>query len=265
MSAHGLLHARKSTIVATDTVRHAGGGPGAGARDDRWLTLTQLVPTMRASEPAAITPQQVQRCRSALCEGALIERALLTVFVPVPCICRPGAGMLPDLQAPLSCYTCYIHIQQFELHARALQAAPLLLPPASLAQGTPAVSQRPVPTVPAVPMDAGGRDGGAAATAEQDGSWHGGQQAAALLVPAEGSSHGGVSFSQLMVGSWSLWWHLSAFVFTILNPCSSHVHRCSPSKSLVTATKTRTAPLVSDSFSDSWVQAHLETHLHLLL
>ena len=42
------------------SVRHAGGGPGAGARDDRWLTLTQLVPTMRASEPAAITPQQVQ-------------------------------------------------------------------------------------------------------------------------------------------------------------------------------------------------------------
>lgn len=37
----------------------AGGGPGAGARDDRWLTLTQLVPTMRESEPTVITPQQV--------------------------------------------------------------------------------------------------------------------------------------------------------------------------------------------------------------
>ena len=83
----------------------------------------------------------------------------------------------------------------------ASQAAPLLLPPGSLAQGTPAVAQRILPTVP---MATGGPDGGAAAAAAQDGSWHGGHQAATQLVPAEGSSHGGVSFQQLMVGSWNL-------------------------------------------------------------
>ena len=39
----------------------AGGGPGAGAHDDRWLTLTQLIPTMHGPESGetVVTPAQV--------------------------------------------------------------------------------------------------------------------------------------------------------------------------------------------------------------
>ena len=40
----------------------AGGGPGVGARDDRWLTLNQLIPTIQAADTDAttvITPAQV--------------------------------------------------------------------------------------------------------------------------------------------------------------------------------------------------------------
>lgn len=41
--------------------RTTGGGPGAGARDDRWMTLTHLIPTMHAasSEATIITLAQV--------------------------------------------------------------------------------------------------------------------------------------------------------------------------------------------------------------
>jgi hypothetical protein len=129
--------------------------------------------------------------------------------------------VMPHLQsACCHCGRLQLHvIDMISHHAsfRALQAAPLLLPPGSLAQGTPAVSQRPVPTVPAVPMDAGGRDGGAVAAPAQDGSWHSGQQGPALLVPTEGSSHGGVSFQQLMVGPWSC--SCPLLIFVILPPC----------------------------------------------
>ena len=64
-------------------------------------------------------------------------------------------------------------------------------------------------------MDAAAPAGSAAATPAQDGSWHGGQQGPALLVPTEGSSHGGVSFQQLMVGLWSRSCPLFGFVILL--------------------------------------------------